>query len=180
LTKSTAYGISLDWAHNNFVSENYIAENGRGILVIDSSNNRLIGNTVKENNGWGIRLERLQKNNIIYHNYFIDNKAEEGLQVSIPRLWGPGWEDGNPNVWDDGEKGNYWSDYLTRYPNATEIGDSGIGDTPFYINPNNIDRHPVMRGNVIPEFPSWTLTLLSLTILTVSLVSYRRKLCEKR
>jgi parallel beta-helix repeat protein len=180
VTKSTAYGISLDWAHNNFVSENYIAENGRGILVIDSSNNRLIGNTVKENNGWGIRLERLQKNNIIYHNYFIDNKVEEGLQVSIPRLWGPGWEDGNPNVWDDGEKGNYWSDYLTRYSNATEIGDSGIGDTPFYINPNNIDRHPVMRGNVIPEFLSWTLTLLSLTIIAVSLVCYRRKLCEKR
>jgi len=179
ITKNSGYGVSLDWAHNNFVSENYIAENGKGILVLDSSNNRIIGNTVKENNGWGIRLERLQKNNIIYHNYFIDNKVEEGLQVSIPRLWGPGWEDGNPNVWDDGEKGNYWSDYLTRYPNATEIDSTGIGDTPFYINPNNIDNYPIMEDDVIPEFPAWTPILLALTIAAVVLLVYRRRLRKK-
>jgi uncharacterized membrane protein len=26
---------------------------------------------------------------------------------------------------------NYWGDYQTRYPNATEIDNTGIGDTPY-------------------------------------------------
>jgi parallel beta-helix repeat protein len=176
VTKNTEYGVNLDWANNNFVSENHITENGKGILVLDSSNNRIIGNTVKENNGWGIRLERLQRNNIIYHNYFIDNKVEDSLQVSIPRVWGPDWEDGNPNVWDNGTTGNYWSDYFTRYPNATEIGNTGIGDTPFYINPNNLDPYPVTKDDVIPEFPTWTPIVLLLTVLTSAVVFYKRRL----
>jgi hypothetical protein len=35
--------------------------------------------------------------------------------------------------WDYGSIGNYWSDYLSRYSNATEIDHSGIGDTPYAI-----------------------------------------------
>jgi hypothetical protein len=35
--------------------------------------------------------------------------------------------------WDDGSVGNYWSDYLSIYPNATEIDHSGVGDTPYAI-----------------------------------------------
>jgi len=178
ITENNEYGVSISWdSNNNFVSENYIANNGKGIYVKEASNNRIIGNTVKENSGWGIRLEGGQRDNIIYHNYFIDNNVGEGLQVSIPGLWEPGvWEPGNPNVWDDGEKGNYWSDYTTRYTNATEIGDSGIGDTPFYINSNNIDYHPIMRDNVISEFPAWTPLLIMLFSFTVIAVICRHSL----
>jgi hypothetical protein len=40
------------------------------------------------------------------------------------------------NIWDDGQGlGNYWSDYLTRCPNATEIDSSGIGDTSYFVRP---------------------------------------------
>lgn len=109
-------------------------------------------NTVTENNGWGIRLNSSEGGNIIHHNNFINNHVDEGLQVSIPAIWlfdppgsvkdGPTLAPGNPNTWDDGKEGNYWSDYRTRYPNASEVGNSGVGDTPFYINENNIDRHP--------------------------------------
>jgi len=179
ITENNEYGVSLSWTGNNFVSENYIEKNGKGIYVKEASNNRIIGNTVKENNGWAIQLEGGQRDNIIYHNHFIDNNVGEGLQVSIPGLWQPGvWEPGNPNVWDDGEKGNYWSDYTTRYTNATEIGDSGIGDTPFYINPNNIDHHPVMKDNVIPEFPTWIITPLFM-VTTLSAVIVYRKLTKQ-
>jgi len=71
------------------------------------------------------------KDNIIYHNSFIDNRVGARLQVSIDKRYGPGLG----NAWDNGERGNYWSDYLTRYANATEVDDSGIGDTPYVINP---------------------------------------------
>jgi len=181
VTENIDYGVSISWTGNNFVSENHIENNGNGIYVKEASNNRIIGNKIKENSGWGIQLEKGQKNNIIYHNYFIDNNVGEGLQVSIPGLWQPGvWEPGNPNVWDDGEKGNYWSDYTTRYTNATEIGDSGIGDTPLYINPNNIDHYPVV--NIIPEFPSWTPLLIMLVAVTIIGAIYKQRLhkCNHR
>jgi nitrous oxidase accessory protein NosD len=48
------------------------------------------------------------------------------------------------NLWDNGSIGNYWSNYLEKYANASEIDDSGIGDTPYIIDAHNIDRYPLM------------------------------------
>ena len=55
---------------------------------------------------------------------------------------------------------NFWSDYLTRYPNATEIDSSGIGNTPYKINiyANSEvtgtlqDNYPLMKPVSIPNF----------------------------
>jgi len=35
--------------------------------------------------------------------------------------------------WDNGNIGNFWSNYTTKYPNAIELGNSGIGNTPYTI-----------------------------------------------
>jgi hypothetical protein len=83
------------------------------------------------------------------------------------------------NMWDNGIIGNYWSDYTTRYPNATEIADSGIGDTPFQLSANNTDRYPIMETAVIPEFPSWTLLPLLITA-TLTAVFYKKRLTKSR
>jgi len=80
----------------------------------------------------------------------------------------------NPSIWDNGTSGNYWSDYLTRYPNASEIGNTGVGDTPFYINENNIDHYPLMEPFIIPEFPSWAILPLLLIVTFVAII------CKKR
>jgi len=87
------------------------------------------------------------------------------------------------NAWDNGEEGNYWSDYVTRYPNATEVDGSGVGDTAFYINENNQDSHPLMNPvdvNVIPEFPSWVLLFFALTVFAVAVVIYKRRLTKNQ
>lgn len=175
-------GIRL-WfnANNNSVSDNYIADNAIGVLVDDSFDNRIIGNMITENSDWGMQLTGSQNNNVIYHNSFINNNAkEEGLQVSIPayRQIGEPWDwlPGHGNVWDNGTAGNYWSDYITRYPNATEIGSSEIGDTQFYINENNYDRYPLMEPASIPEFPSWTPIIFALTTFTFVLAICKQKL----
>jgi hypothetical protein len=61
---------------------------------------------------------------------------------------------------------NYWRFYLTKYPNATEIGNTGIGNQPYVIDlstpANDPDYHPLMKPISIPltgsiiEFPAPT------------------------
>jgi hypothetical protein len=57
--------------------------------------------------------------------------------------------------WDNGSVGNYWSNYTARYPNTSEIGFTGIGNTPYDVqrsdyaiktfpNVTNIDHYPLM------------------------------------
>ena len=177
ITNNDVHGIGLmENANKNTISENHIAHNGIGIFVEDSSENLIVGNMILENDDWGMQLKEGQHSNIIYHNYFINNKKlKNGLQVSIPGLEeSGGWKPGHANVWDDGERGNYWSDYLTRYPNATEIDNLGIGDTPFHINPNNIDNYPVMEVNVIPEFSSWIILPLLITATLLIMICKQR------
>jgi hypothetical protein len=48
------------------------------------------------------------------------------------------------NQWDNGSIGNYWSDYLLKNPIASEIGNSGIGDTSYVIDADNVDHYPLM------------------------------------
>jgi parallel beta-helix repeat protein len=136
-------GIFATYSHWNEIMENLIIGNGGGIGIDHSVENQIIKNTFKENHGKALQLI-MCSNHKIFHNDFISNKVQEGLQVSLP---GFGTKDNiaAPNQWDNGSGGNYWSDYNTRYPNATQSGSSGIGDTPFFINENNIDSYPLWQ-----------------------------------
>lgn len=159
------YGTS-----ENVVSENNITSNNIGILINDSYDNIITRNIIKGNTEWGMRFEGNQNNNKIYHNCFINNRpAGDGLQVSIT---GVGFftnpKPGGGNLWDNGFIGNYWTDYLTRYPNASEIGNSGIGDTSFIINENNFDRYPSIEQIVIDELPG--LAILPILIVTFLMI----------
>jgi parallel beta-helix repeat protein len=92
----------------------------------------LSGNNITANSIDGVCLFS-SSNNMFFHNNFINNTQ----QVS---------SDGSPNTWDNGypSGGNYWSDYRTAYPNATEVDSSGIWNTSYVIDSNNIDRYPLM------------------------------------
>jgi len=97
------------------------------------SNNKVYGNYLA-GNGDGLIFK--SANNSIYGNNFIDNDR----QVSIDPYGA-----GSPNLWDNGEVGNYWSDYLAKYPNAREAGISGTGNTPYVIDENKEDHHPLLN-----------------------------------
>jgi parallel beta-helix repeat protein len=157
MTANNYVGIQLHDSSNNSINGNNIANNYAGILLQHSSNynsisgntitannyagiwldiasnNSIGGNTIAANNEVGIRV-RYSTNNTIDHNNFIDN----GMQVD---------NYASTNVWDDGypSGGNYWSDYTTRYPDAQEIDDSGIWDTPYVIDEHNQDNYPLME-----------------------------------
>jgi parallel beta-helix repeat protein len=160
------YGLYLTYSHNNTINDNTIAENGFitesfslgeafGVSISDSSYNQFIANNVTNNNHWGIRVLSNQHDNVFYHNNFIDNKPpDNNLQVSMLGLYPD--KPANPSIWDNGIEGNYWSDYLTRYTNASEVDNTGIGNTPFVINENNIDHYPLMMPYTTTISPSPT------------------------
>jgi hypothetical protein len=81
-----------------------------------------------------------------FHNNFVDNT----IQVYI---FNPNYGDIYGNIWDDGypSGGNYWSDFLTRYPSALEIDASGLWDTPYVIDSNNTDQISNQRPNYDPR-----------------------------
>jgi nitrous oxidase accessory protein NosD len=60
-----------------------------------------------------------------YHNSFVNPWFDFSGTVQI--------------TWDDGSRGNYWSDYTGQDSNS-----DGIGDTPYVINSQNRDNRPLM------------------------------------
>jgi parallel beta-helix repeat protein len=174
IANNTGIGIKL-WfdSSQNTISENTIAGNTIGIVINDSYDNTVTKNTIQGNLEWGMRFEDKQNNNVIYLNNFIDNRPNgDGLQVSVT---GVGFIDPKPgggNIWDNGTVGNYWSDYNTRYPNAT--GNSGMETTPYYLNENNIDRHPIREQVAIPELQPW-ITLPLIFAVTLLWTTFARK-----
>jgi parallel beta-helix repeat protein len=151
-------GIYLDHSSNNTLTNNEVSNNDYGIHLHHSPENILIGNEVS-NNEYGIYLNSSRINSI-HHNNFFNNTCQAYAFDSY-------------NSWDDGypSGGNCWSDYEERYPNATEIDDSGIWDTPYVIDENNQDNYPI-----VPEFPTWTSVLLLLIVLTLAIAICKRRL----
>jgi parallel beta-helix repeat protein len=152
------YGIDLDHSSNNTLTNNEVSNNDYGIHLHHSPENILIGNEVLDNE-YGIYLNSSRLNSI-HHNNFFNNTCQAYAFDSY-------------NSWDDGypSGGNYWSDYEKRYPNATEIDDSGIWNTPYVIDENNQDNYPI-----VPEFPTWTSVLFILIVLTLAIAIYKRRL----
>jgi hypothetical protein len=153
------YGIWMEGSVNDFVVKNNVTIattetvssptqlGGNGMELRSSTLNQIVANNiyadicVQIDNYYDITnlQTRSSDDNIFYENNFISSSSTFIDQVG----------NGNGvysvhNIWCNGTEGNYWSDYLTRYPNATEIDNSGVGDTPYVIDANNIDPYPLM------------------------------------
>jgi parallel beta-helix repeat protein len=155
------FGIVLDHTQNNEVSGNLINSNTYGIYMRNAIQDTIVQNQL-QGNVVGIHLEN-SNGNAMFHNNFVSNTVQvEGASY---------------NTWDDGyhSGGNYWSDYLTRYPNATEIDASGIGDTAYIIDVDNTDRYPLMTQYTIPEFPSFLILPLFMVATLLAIIVYKRK-----
>ena len=123
------YGINC-WAYadnNNIRGNNITANSLAGIWIAGSSYNIISQNIIAGNSQYGISMES-SSNNSVFHNKFIDNTNQTHIYDST-------------NSWDNGytSGGNYWSDY-----NGSDTNSDFLGDTPYLIDENNVDRYPLM------------------------------------
>jgi len=131
----TTVGIELFETDNSRILDINVSDNCYGILLGYSSNNVLMGNDVS-NNVYGISLF-ISSDNLIYHNNLVDNNIDQASDNTGTNSWDNGYPCG----------GNYWSDYEEKYPDASEIGGSGIWDAPYDISggAGAQDCYPLMQ-----------------------------------
>jgi parallel beta-helix repeat protein len=157
-------GISLTKCANSTITENDIEGSGDGIFLQDSSNITIVANNLA-GNGKGIELY-FSSNNLIYHNNFNNMIQVLGL-LNFTNTWDNGYPSG----------GNYWSDYggndSCSGPYQNETGSDGIGDSPYFVGGNNLDRYPLMTPYAIPEFTSVLMPILFMLATLVVATIYK-------
>ena len=162
ITPNQGNSIQLYNSSGNVISGNNVSANfGSGIFVEYSSNNTFSENNIVDNGFIGIRIMSSSNDNKIYHNNFINNTSHASAS--------------GINVWNDGRKGNYWSDYSLKYPNAIEIDNSGVWNIPYTVSPSDADHYPLMTQYVIPEFPSFLILPLFFIASLLAVIVYKRK-----
>jgi parallel beta-helix repeat protein len=126
-----AAAVSSENTHNNTFIGNSISGCDDGFWITGSANNTLIHNTIKDCTT-GISINYGSNGNVI-----VENNILSGWSV---------WLSHDPVV-----DRNYWGDYTIRFPNAKEIGNSGVWDTPYSRGDKVIDYHPLTKPIAISE-----------------------------
>lgn len=143
------------WGGNNsIITENKLEDNYSGLYLGYDSQNTILKNNITGSTYTAIAL--WNSSNRLYCNNFVDNE----VQVSVI--------DHCINIWDNGEKGNFWSDY------------NGLGI--YVINENNIDHYPLSQSvdihsvapsqTVDPEQnPVQTQTIIVIAVVAVMVIA---------
>jgi parallel beta-helix repeat protein len=146
-------GISMWDVETSRVQDNVISDNpteasvGAGILAGAVRTTRFMRNRFEDNNVSMI-VESTSSGNLVFHNSFVNNTVQAR-------------DDGSGNGWDDGypSGGNYWSDYVGVDMCSGPLQDNcpdpdGIGDTPYPVDNNTLDRYPFTSPYVgVPPQP---------------------------
>jgi parallel beta-helix repeat protein len=187
--------IRLSYSTNNLVTGNYIKACNEGIqILLGSKNNTVTGNTITDCDDVAIRLQYADNNTIARNDvsnsgigtsiYVANNNTitKNNYVNNIEQLPSGEWEwyaktfgyNGSQNIINQ----NYWSDY-----NGTDNDRDGIGDTPYVINDENQDNHPLMEPielPIIPEFTSWKPLLITLVAVATIAVVYKQRLAKNQ
>ncbi len=125
--------LSISNSSRNTIQTNVFSNNTYGLQYPLTSGNSIYGipqneqssyNLVIENdftaNKYGIALlTAAAADNTFYHNNFVANQNHTYVvSLSVATL----------NTWDNGQEGNYWSDY-----NGTDANGDGVGDQLYYV-----------------------------------------------
>jgi nitrous oxidase accessory protein NosD len=145
---------------DNIIYANNVTNNGAGLAadsriynywkgaVTESGGSNIFYANYVANNVVGADINPYPENNVtsnLYHNNFIGNTHQVAAVQGYPY---------GSDSFDNGEEGNYWSDY-----NGTDADGDGIGDTPYVIDDKRQDRYPLLApfdiDSVTIELPEW-------------------------
>ena len=165
------------------VANNTISNCSTGITHHVGSNNNVRGNVITNNRGPALKVEE-GSNFTFVQNYVADNPVGIQIDDTIFLLYQNSFVNNNVQIeilddriyfWslDNGNIGNYWSDYT-----GEDADGDGIGDSPYIVGKQVQDNYPLMEPAIIPEFPSWLILplLLMATFFAVTLKRHIRYL----
>jgi len=140
------FGIELVNASNIVIYHNFIDTLSMPLFLWGCTNITVTYNTMKDI-GQGIQFQNCRNITFHHNNVFINKWQDSPCVINTTCTW------------DDGHgAGNYWSDYTTRYPNATKLP-SGVWDKPYQIDPydsagqNHFDYYPLTTDPQLPATP---------------------------
>ncbi len=129
--------ISIRGGNYSVINGNRFENNVNAINLWDGTEyNLFTENTMVGSTESGVRLS--QSTGTFYHNNFENNMQD---------VYDSGYAHNQTSsycAWDNGEQGNYWSNY-----NGNDTNNDGIGDIAYQIDIHNQDRFPLM----IPWIP---------------------------
>jgi parallel beta-helix repeat protein len=193
IVEHTWYGIGLWDSSNNTVYNNTVEHTGEsvvrrysvptfepaGILLYDHSKyNKIIGNNVSNNDWNGIAVVLNSTRNMIsdnvvsssyYYGVWVENSSGNFFNHNLFDNLRQFYIYNGSNTWDDGypSGGNYWRDYtgvdVKKGLTQDEAGSDGVGDTPYVIDTNNLDRYPLENPYGSPPKPMYALTIVGAT-----------------
>jgi len=153
-------GAAAD-ASNNIFYANKVANNAVGLrIAAEGSNNTFYANTVA-NNTFGADVRYyfpVGNNNTLYCNNFVDNVEQVDTNSTYVLGDGSQWLAYQGGYFDNGEEGNFWSDY-----SGVDADGDRVGDTPYVIDASRRDSYPRMNPfdiySVNLQLPSYAYVL---------------------
>jgi parallel beta-helix repeat protein len=134
-SRGCCVGVALRNAGRNFVVANTISNSDTGIRLDDGAHSNRITANVLRGNALGVEAAD-STDNLVSGNAFIDNdRAARDIGVA--------------NQWDDGRRGNYWSDFR-----GSDADGDGIIDRPREIPRAGIDRYPLADAPLVSSPPA--------------------------
>jgi len=127
------YGLYIQSnSNNNIISRNKIFNNYIGFRLKGSKFNDVYKNEFNNNSYIGLYICCGAQDNTIYENSFIKNLKHVDYTIF------------NVNYFYKDDLGNYWDDYLERYPNASQL--NGVWDTSYLIpSSTSQDKYPLVE-----------------------------------
>lgn len=164
IASSDTCGIYLtNTAATNTIRRNYIFGGNYGINLNGISNNIIEWNNITNNYGTGIYItgnfvggNTIQRNNISYNNVGINSNSltftANNIYWNILSNNSINATESNAfttNVWDDGNFGNYWGEYVYEHPSATNNGLTWNEAHAVDGSSAATDAHPIVNAQFI-------------------------------
>ena len=147
-------GLHIEDANQSSIRFNLIAQNGYGAYLNDVEGTVFEANEFTDNT-YGIHIIAPSSSNQFYQNNFENNSETVTLQGQDQL-----------NYWDDGSKGNYWSDY-----NGTGVYKIDENNTDYYPHSQPVNVNSIARSELDNPTQNLIETQTIIAIVTVVVIA---------